>query len=265
MLLSPTSLPLPTWLASALARAKDHPCRWLALMFPLFLAASAGCASAPQVYGDRARFSPAFQGYVMAPNDGSDDPGKDDAVLLLRDPVAGTKLRCQEDVLQWRELYEDVAADQIHDNHAAIAAAVTSGAFFAPFLAVSPVGGLLLTEAMYTGQALYDALRSANATELLAAAVVFHRRQRFQRATLLIERALAKDSTIGTANSAYLYLGLSYFEQGDQDRARAALNAFVERAAVRDIDGYRKAEATLSTLGLTREPCDSMEPVELHW
>jgi len=240
-------------------------CRWLAMTLPLFLAAIAGCASAPTVYGDRARFSPAFQGYVMARNNGSDDPGTDDVVLLLRDPVAGNKLRCREDVVEWRELYEDVAADRVHDDHAAIAAAVTSGAFFAPMLAVAPVGGLVLAEAMYTGELLYDAFRSANATELLAAAVVFHQRKRYPRTSLLIERALAKDSSIGTANSAYLYLGLSYFEQGQGDRARAALNAFVERAAVRDVDGYRKAEATLKTLGVTRKPCVSVEPVELHW
>lgn len=254
------SVPLTALIFNAARR-----CRWLVLTLPLFLSAIAGCASAPAVYGDRARFSPAFQGYVMASNDGSDDPGKDDTVLLLRDPVAGNKLRCREDVVQWRELYEDVAADQLHDDHAAIAAAVTSGAFFAPLLAMNPVGGLALAESMYAANTLYDALRTANATELLAAAVVFHRRKRYPRTSLLIERALAKDSSIGTANSAYLYLGLSYFEQGHRDRARAALNAFVERAAVRDVDGYRQAEATLKTLGVTRKPCASVEPVELHW
>lgn len=238
---------------------------WLALGVPLWLSAAIGCASAPAVYGDRARFSPAFQGYVMAANDGSDDPGKDDTVLLLRDPVTGNKLRCREDVLEWREIYEDVAVDQLHDGRAAIAAGVTGGAIFGPLLAFQPVGGLVVLEALSVTQAFYDLLRSDDPEKLYATATLLYDRKRYPQASLLIERALARDSSVGTTHKAYYYLGLSYAEQGKRARARIALSAFMDRAAVRDADGYRRAEATLRSLGVVRKPCASIDPVELYW
>lgn len=231
----------------------------------LCVAATVGCASAPAVYGDRARFSPAFQGYVMASNDGSDDPGKDDTVLLLRDPVTGKKLRCREDVLEWRELHEDIALDRMHDHRAAIAAGVTTSVIFAPIVALQPLGGLTVLEAMYTTGSLYDLLRTESPEELVAAAIHLHGRKRFPQSSLLIEHALAKDSSMGTTSNAYYYLGLSYAEQGKRARAGVALTAFVDRAAVRDVDGYRKAEATLKSLGIRRRPCASTEPVDLLW
>lgn len=49
--------------------------RTLAIGVLLCLSALVGCASPPAIYGERARFSPAFRGYVMASNNGSDDPG----------------------------------------------------------------------------------------------------------------------------------------------------------------------------------------------
>ena len=232
---------------------------------PLCLAASLGCASAPAVYGERARFSPAFQGYVMAANAGSDDPGKDDTVLLLRDPVTGNKLRCREDVLEWREIYEDVATDTLHDRHAAIAAGVTAGAVFGPLLAVHPVGGAILWEALTTTESLFNILRTDDPAKLFATATVLYDRKRYPQASLLIERALAKDSSFGTTDKAYYYLGLSYAEQGKRARARTALTAFLDRAAVRDVDGYRRAEATLRSLGVVRKPCVSVDPVDLYW
>ena len=93
MPLSRASLSLPL---TALICNAAHRCRWLALTLPLFLSAIAGCASAPTVYGERARFSPAFQGYVMARNNGSDDPdmhmylrelSRSARVTLLHDPT----------------------------------------------------------------------------------------------------------------------------------------------------------------------------------
>ncbi len=229
------------------------------------LSAVFGCASTSAVYGERARFSPAFQGYVMASNDGSDDPGKEDKVLLLRDPVTGNKLRCREDVLEWRELYEDTAVDQLHDHRAAIAAGVTAGAIFGPLLAVQPVGGLLLWEGLTATQDLYELFRSDDAAKLLAAGIHLYDRKRYPQASLFIERALAKDGDMGTSQKAYYYLGLAYVEQGKHKRARTALSAFMDRAAVRNVDDYRKAESTLKALGVVRKACGSMEPVELYW
>lgn len=227
--------------------------------------AQIGCGSAPAAFGKAARFSPAYQGYVMAPANGSDDPGVDETVLLLRDPLTGNKLRCQEDVKEWRELHEDIAVDRVHDDNVALAVGISTGAFFGPLIAMAPVGGLLMAEALLVTQELYDAFRADNATEMLATGIALHNRKRFAQSTMVIERALAKDGAVGLFDKAYYYLGLNYLELGKQDRAKLALNMFIERSAVRDVDAYRKAEAELSKLGEARRACESTEPIELYW
>lgn len=223
------------------------------------------CATAPAELGTRARFSPAFRGYVMSAEEGSDDPGPDAQVLLLRDPLTGNKLRCREEVLQWRELHEDLAVDHVHDHNAAVAVAVATSVVFAPLLAAQPVGGLVLAEAMLAGGQLYDELRSDDATTLLARGISLYKRERYPRAAQIIELALAKDSAVGLVDKAYLYLGLAYDRQGNKERARLALSMFVDRAAVRDVDAYRDAESKLTALEVERPACASTEPVDLRW
>jgi tetratricopeptide (TPR) repeat protein len=238
---------------------------FLRLVVAILLSASAGCATAPEVYGTHARYSPAFQGYVMAEEGGSDDPDEGDTVLLLRDPLTGEKLRCREDVLQWRELHEDLAVDRVHDDNVATAVGVTTGVVFGPLLAVQPVGGLVLAEAMMTADTLYSDLSSADATELLASGISLYKRKRYAQAIVVIERALGKDPMVGIQDKAYLYLGLAYREQKQWDRARLALMMFEDRAGVRDVNAYREAEKTLQLLGVASIDCDSLEPVELYW
>lgn len=224
-----------------------------------------GCASAPAVYGQRARFSPAFHGYVMAAHDGSDDPGRDEAVLLLRDPVSGKKLQCRDEVLTWRELHEDLALDELRDDRAGIVAGVTASLLFGPVAAMQPAGALAVVEGLYTTGSLYNLLRSESAPELVAAGIRLHERKRYPQASLCIEHALAKDGSIGVESTALYFLGLAYKEQGKEERAAMALEAFLDRAAVRDVDGYRNAEAALKALGVERKACASKEPVDLHW
>ena len=236
------------------------------LFIVIGLCAAAGCASAPNVYGPSARYSPAMHGYVMAQNDGSDDPSVDATVLLLRDPWTGDKLSCREDVIEWRELYEDVAVDLVDDENAKTATAITMSAVFAPIVAMDPVGALVLAESLLSADGMYDSLRSDTATELLASGIALSRRKRYARSTELIERALAKDPAVGIVDKAYLSLGLGYRELGRDDRAALALTLFLKRSGVRDVDAYREAERALSEMGRVASPrCDSMEPVELHW
>lgn len=235
---------------------------------PLLLAAllaMPACATAPETFGTRARYSPAFHGYVMATEDGSDDPAPGQTTLLLRDPLTGEKLRCREEVVDWRELHEDLASDLVEDENAAVAAGATTGALFAPLLVVEPVGALVLAEAMITGGALFDDLASDDATELLAAGIVLFRRHRYRQASALIERALAKDASVGVEDKAYLYLGLAYAHERKHDRAVLALDMFIARAGVRDVEAYREAERALAKLGAPVEGCSSTEPVELSW
>jgi tetratricopeptide (TPR) repeat protein len=230
-----------------------------------FLLALAGCATPLSTYGDQARYAPAYRGYVVAPPNGSDDPDVDDAVLLLRDPLTGDKLRCREQVVGWREVQEDLAADLVHDENTAIAVGTTTGLVFAPFVAVQPLGGAAVVEALWLSELVYDDLSSDDAFELLAGARGLYERKRYRQASTLIERALLKDPTVGVVDMAYYYLGLSYAELGREDRARCALSLFVDRAGVRDVDAYRLAEATLAALGAEPPACESTGPVALHW
>lgn len=231
----------------------------------LFAWLTTACASAPRDFGTQARFSPAFRGYVMSADRGSDDPGPDERVLVLRDPLTGNKLRCREEVVEWRELHEDLAVDQVHDRNVGIAVAVTTGVVFTPLLAAQPVGGLVLAEALLTGGELYDRFSSDDATKLLAHGIALYNRKRYPKAAQVIELALAKDGAVGVLDKAFFYLGLSYDQQGNEARARLALSMFLERAAVRDVGAYRDAEAKLKTLGVERAPCASTDPVDLHW
>lgn len=224
-----------------------------------------GCSSAPVVYGNEARFSPAYQGYVMAQHDGSDDPGIDEAVIVLRDPLTGDKLRCQEQVLRFRELHEDLAVDQVHDDNVALGVGIATVAVFAPLIAAEPVGAALLAEAMMTGADLNDLLQSDDGWELYAAGVVLFERTRFRQAVTVLELAMAKEGAVALADKAYYYLGVAYLEMGDLDRAKTALSLFVHRSMARDVKAYRDALEHLERLGGQPGTCESSEPVKLHW
>lgn len=224
-----------------------------------------GCASAPGDYGKHARFSPALQGYVMARDEGSDDPDKDEPVIVLVDPLTGKKLRCREDVEGFRELFEDIAVDRAHDDNVATTVGVTTGAVFGPLIALQPVGGLVLAEAMLVSDLLYDDLSSETGPELLARGIALWKRERWAQAAAAIERALAKDPGVGVLDKAALYLGLSYDKLGQKARAALALERFLDHALVRDVSAYREAATALKRLGVSRPKCASIEPVELRW
>lgn len=237
---------------------------YLRLLTGIALLATSACTSAPEVYGTHARYSPAYQGYVMAKDGGSDDPAEGETVLLLRDPVTGDKLRCHEEVLEWRELHEDLAVDQAHDDNVATGVGITTGLVFGPLIAMQPVGALVLAESMLTADMLYGDLASDDAPELLAAGIQLYKRKRFAQASVVIERALGK-GPVGVFDKAYLYLGLAYREQKKLDRARLALGLFIDRSSVRDVNAYREAEKALAELGVASTGCESREPVELYW
>ncbi len=224
-----------------------------------------GCATAPGTFGTSARFSPAFQGYVMATHDGSDDPPQGETVLLLRDPLTGSKIRCEEDAAHWRELHEDVATDHIEDENAATAVIVTTSAIFGPLVAMHPVGALLLAESMITADMMLNELSSDDAPELLAQGIILQRRKRWSQSAAVIERALAKDAAVGMLDKAYFYLGVAYRELGRTERAKLAFELFIERSAVRDVEAYREAERSLVELGALFTPCERAESVPLHW
>ncbi len=241
-----------------------HPIVRLLLLAAALLTAS-GCATPLNQFGDHARFAPAYRGYVLAAHNGSDDPDSGATVLLLRDPLTGNKLRCQDEVEHWRELYEDVAVDQVQDENAAIAAGTTTGLVFGPIVALNPVGAAATIEGVMFGDLMYDMLSSDDADELLAGGVALFERTRYATSAMFIERALAKDPSVGVWGKAYYYLGMAYDKQRQEDSARKALRLFVQRAGVRDVDAYRKAEKQLEEIGDAFDECEAAEPVKVYW
>ena len=235
--------------------------------FVLVLAAwlVAGCATPRKRFGNEARFSPAFRGYVLAQENGSDDPAPDAAVLVLREPLGGNKLRCREHVLEWREVNEDMASDQTKDRNASIVARVTAGLVFAPLIAMQPVGSLATVQSARSAHGLFDHFASDDAGELLQKGRTLFRRKRYGHASVLLERALAKDGAVGVFDKAYFYLGMSYAKQKRDERARLALSLFVDRAGVRDVKAYRAAEDKLAELGVEHDQCKSRGPVRVFW
>jgi hypothetical protein len=201
----------------------------------------------------------------MAENDGSDDPSAGQTVLLLRNPITGEKLQCRDEVVEWRELHEDLAEGRVADDYAAVGALIATTALFVPLIALHPIGALTLIEAETTADAIYSDLRSASGPELLEAGITLFKRQRYARAIPILELALGKDESLGIWDEGLLYLGLAYHETGNEARARTALSSFVAKSGVRDVEAYRKAENVLAELGEKGVPCESADPVELHW
>jgi tetratricopeptide (TPR) repeat protein len=237
---------------------------WSIFCIGLFALWACGCATPRESYGRHARYSPAFRGYVMAPESGSDDPSVGDTVVVLRNPLTDGKLRCREEVDEWRAINEDYAADLLHDEHAAIASGVTAVSIFAPLMVLQPLGSLGVAASASTDGLIYEGLKTDDAYTLLTRGVELYRRARYAQAASELERALSKSSAIGVYSKAYYFLGHAYAKLGKADRARLTLGLFVERSVVRDVNAYRKAEATLADLGLWYAPC-SRRPVKIHW
>ena len=236
------------------------------IVFILVVAAFAlGCATSAEAFGERARYSPAFRGYVLGPYDGSHDPPAGETAILLRDPLTGDKLVCAEQIHAVREIFEDVATERLHDDRVAIGVGVGVGVAMGPIAALQPLGATSLMLAMLGAETLYDGLASDDAEELLERAIALSERERHAQAERLFVHALARDPIIGIVDKAYLHLGKSLLAQGKRDDARLALSLFVVRAGVRDAEAYDEAESLLAELGVELEPCNSRDPVPLHW
>ena len=224
-----------------------------------------GCATTAEAFGEKARYSPAFRGYVLGPHDGSHDPPAGASVLLLRDPLTGDKIACADQVDGVRELFEDLAADQLHDDEVAIGVGVGMGIALAPLAVVQPLGAAGMFYGGWATQSLYEGLASDDAEELVAQAIALAERRRHAQAEWLFLHALSRDPLVGITDKTLLHLGRAYLAQAKHDEARAALTLFVTRAGVRDVEAYEEAEALLRELSVGPEACSSREPIDLHW
>ncbi len=93
---------------------------FVAVVAIALLAGLSGCSAAGR-YGSEARYAPSYRGYVLAPDNGTQDPARDDPVMLLRDPITERKIRCREDLERWIRHYRTKAQDDIHDENCSIA------------------------------------------------------------------------------------------------------------------------------------------------
>lgn len=235
-----------------------------------------GCASPAGRYGTEARYAPAYRSYVLAAYQGSDDPDSGEPALVLVDPLTRRKLRCEAEVRRWIHVHEDVAADLVHDDNVALASGIVSLAgvtavgaalpvtlgLAAPAAQAMTVGGLL---AMDTGALIALAASSRDGASLYADGRTLFVRQRYQQASLVLERAVTKEPALSLHELALYELGVAYAKTGREDDARAALGAFVDHAMIRDAKAYRSAEGWLSYLGADLPDCASQEPVALRW
>ena len=231
----------------------------------LILLVATGCASHAEAFGERARYAPAYRGYVMAPHDGSNDPAVGAAVVVLRDPLTGDKLVCAEQVEAVREIYEDVAAEQLHDERVGLGVGIGMGIVTGGIAGLQPIGAGAVVLGLLTTELLYDGIASDDAEELLEEGVALLERKRYQQAERHFVHALVRDPLIGVFDQAYYHLGRAYVGQGKDEQARLALSLFVLRANVRDVEAYEDAEAQLRKLGVEPETCASRAPVALHW
>jgi hypothetical protein len=215
-----------------------------------------GCSAAHR-YGAEARYAPSFRGYVLAPDNGADDPARDDIVMLLRDPVTDRKIRCREELERWVRHYRTKAIDEVHDENWEIASPI----LMAPATVVAALGVDVAVIGIGVAMLPFELARSEGADSIYERGVEAFRREHWRESTSLLELSLVK----GQRGLATYYLGIAYANDGRWNEARDALSAFVERSLVREVTAYRNAERWLRYLDEPLEPCKSRAPIAIRW
>ncbi len=222
----------------------------------------AGCATPHGRWGHEARYAPAVRGYVLTADNGSDDPTEGAPTLVLTDPVTGDKLQCQEQVARWIAPHQDHAEALVHDENLELAGVLA----MAPLVGAGVYLALPGLALVGTGSLGRDIAGSRDVADVHAEGEAHVRRRRYDEGRLLLERALVRDPGLAQHTTALLYLGIAYAELDREDEATRALEAFVRRAAIRDVKAYRTAERWLKVLGHdVHVDCRSQSPYPLRW
>lgn len=240
-------------------------CRWfigtLVALGPL------GCLGSGEAqYGDVAQYSPVYRAYVVtkedsrnAGNAGGTAVAPSGNVLVLRDPITLDKLRCRESLPPWMD-----AQGRGADVNVRLQGSVrNTGIAMSPFVVVGAVvGGALLA----VGFAPYFLAHPPSGDNWYDRGTAFFREGKYEDARSAFETSLSADAGERTLRSyALYYLGLSYEQLRQDDRAREALTTFVRRTAVANAAEFQAAEERLARLGAPIPSCESTARVPMKW
>lgn len=243
----------------------SRACAWVLMGFGLS-AAGCGASNAEAQYGTVARYSHYVRGYVVTRSE-LEQAGAPSAyapsapVLVLRDPLSGTKVRCREQLVAWLGAQTRGADGVVRDGHDQ----VVSMTVMTPFTLVAGAGLMFITlpfgALSYTPH--WIAGPPTEATYYRRGTEAF-RAGRYDEAAKDLETSLVMfpgGGALGGHTYVLYYLGLAYEQLHRDDLARRALQAFVERAVVSNDQAYQTAEDRLARLGGGLPKCTSIAPV----
>jgi hypothetical protein len=220
----------------------------------------AACAStAHGRFGDVARYSPGYAGYVM--NDG-------DTKVILRDPLTAEKIRCRED-LEHAAPALSAALDDVARDRSAHAAAE---AILSPYTVVGRAAEMVADGLWYPAYQLDEIFASPQPRQIYAKARDAFVAGRYAEArglflVLVVNKGYG-DAAIDNLPRPWVELCLYYLALSDEAlhldaEARAALRRFLSASSLEDEARYRDADDRLARLGGPR--CASRADFTFAW
>lgn len=237
------------------------------------LSVCVGCRTteASKALAHEAVFSKAHHAYIIEP-ESSDAPGpaRSSVVYVLRHPIDGHKLSCQEEVAPYAGPIAEALARRVHDD----AWGHNSFGMMAPFSIVAAVGVgataavgtvLVVAPAAATRVPYWIAKNPSASSEFDSAMDEFRARDYAGAAHRLERLAFAGELSADRMGWLPYYLALSYEQLHDEKRAVEAFVAFASQSSVVSERAYEETEFRLARLRAPLTPCGSRAPVPLHY
>jgi tetratricopeptide (TPR) repeat protein len=219
-------------------------------------------------YGGTARYSAHHRGYVITLGDLADAPSPLAQSLLLRDPLTDNKIRCREQLLVWLPAQARATDTLVRSEYDLNRSLVV-------MLPFTVIGSAPLTSALIIAGAGLPFILVAevphfvadypSASSLYRDGASAFRAGRYDEARKALETSIALDPARGRGSYALSYLGYAYEQMHEDELAREALTAFVERASVANAAAYQVAEDRLARLGGALPACASTDAVPVAW
>lgn len=222
---------------------------------------SACAPTAHERFGDVARYSPRYAGYVVGNAD--DDP------VILRDPVTAEKIRCREDLERVAPALADSLEDVARDRHAR----TTSWVALGPFTVAGKAMGMVAAGLLYPVFQFDEIFASTQPRQLYAKAREAFLANRFAEAReLFLALVISKgrgDAAIDDLPQAFVEHSLYYVALCDEalhrdEEAKEAFHRFLSMSSAKNEDRYRDAEARLARRDGTAA-CASRADFTLTW
>lgn len=232
--------------------------RMILLLIGLGLAAL-GCTPQER-FGKEAFYSPAHRGYVLARESYRHRPLPGTEVVVLTDPLTGTKIKCREGLEPYLEPIVHSTSEQVSRENTTLVSAIV----LAPVVGVGvdfAIAGLSVASLAQ----LPEMLRFTSPDSHVEMGLSNLKEKEFADARWHFESALMLAPSLAMRRDLFYQLALAYEGVGDKDLSEKALIAFVDRSHAREEKKYEDAEARLAEAGRTTTPCESQAPVSLSW